>query len=235
MDDQQVSASRPGRSIPRALRSIEAAAIAGLLHSVLSLVATGLLLRAPDPSAGDQVVADWYLDDGNQRTMILAVNLITISSIMFIWFVAVIRRRVGERENRLFGTVFFGSALLLTGAWLVAGVFFAAPAVAGQAFETVPDAGTVAMTQAGGITTTSIVATRLEAVFMIASTTVGRLSEVFPRWLVLIGYVVGVTLLVMPVPNEALTWVFPIWVAVVSAVLLIRRDAIQQRDLTPPG
>lgn len=235
MDDQQVSASRPGRNIPRALRSIEAAAIAGLLHSVLSLVATGLLLRAPDPSAGDQVVADWYLDDGNQRTMILAVNLITISSIMFIWFVAVIRRRVGERENRLFGTVFFGSALLLTGAWLVAGVFFAAPAVAGQAFETVPDAGTVAMTQAGGITTTSIVATRLEAVFMIASTTVGRLSEVFPRWLVFIGYLVGVTLLVMPVPNEALTWVFPIWVAVVSAVLLIRRDAIQQRDLTPPG
>ena len=235
MDDQQVSASRPGRNIPRALRSIEAAAIAGLLHSVLSLAATGLLLRAPDPSEGDRVVADWYLDDGNQRTMILAVNLITISSIMFIWFVAVIRRRVGERENRLFGTVFFGSALLLTGAWLVAGVFFAAPAVAGQAFETVPDAGTVAMTQAGGITTTSIVATRLEAVFMIASTTVGRLSEVFPRWLVFTGYLVGVTLLVMPVPNEALTWVFPIWVAVVSAVLLIRRDAIQQRDLTPPG
>jgi hypothetical protein len=29
--------------------------------------------------------------------------------------------------------------------------------------------------------------------------------------------------------------VFPIWVAVVSAVLLIRRDAIQLRGLTPPG
>ena len=235
MGDEQASATRPGRNIPRALRSIEAASIAGLLHSVLSLVATGLLLRAPDPSEGDQVVADWYLDDGNQRAMILAVNLITISSIMFVWFVAVIRRRVGERENRLFGTVFFGSALLLTGAWLVAGVLFAAPAVAGQAFEMVPDAGTVAMTQAGGITMTSIVATRLEAVFMIASTTVGRLSEAFPRWLVLIGYLVGVTLLLMPVPNEALTWVFPIWVAVVSAVLLIRRDAIQQRAFTPPG
>ena len=235
MDDEQVSASRPRRNIPRALRSIEAAAIAGLLHSAMSLVATGLFLRAPDPSEGDQAVADWYLDDGNQRTIILAVNLLTISSIMFIWFVAVIRRRVGERENRLFGTVFFGSALLLTGAWLVAGVFFAAPAVAGQAFDMVPDAGTTAMTQAGGITMTSIVATRLEAVFMIASTTVGRLSEVFPRWLVLIGYVVGLTLLLMPVPNDALTWVFPIWVAVVSAVLLIRRDAIQQGAFTPPG
>jgi hypothetical protein len=235
MHDEQVAGPPPGRYIPRSLRSIEAAAIAGLLHSVLSLVATGMLLSAPDPADGDQVIADWYLDDGNQRTLILAVNLLTISSIMFVWFVAVIRRRVGERENRFFGTVFFGSALLLTGAWLVAGVLFAAPAVAGQAFDMVPDAGTVAMTQAGGLTMASIVATRLEAVFMIASTTVGRLSEAFPRWLVLIGYAVGVTLLLMPVPNEALTWVFPVWVAVVSTVLLIRRDAIEQRSLTPPG
>jgi hypothetical protein len=211
MHDEQVPGPPPGRYIPRTMRSIEAAAIAGLLHSVLSLAATGMLLSAPDPADGDQVIADWYLNDGNQRTLILAVNLLTISSIMFVWFVAVIRRRVGERENRFFGTVFFGSALLLTGAWLVA------------------------MTQAGGLTMASIVATRLEAVFMIASTTVGRLSEAFPRWLVLIGYAVGVTLLLMPVPNEALTWVFPIWVAVVSAVLLIRRDAIQLRGLTPPG
>jgi len=215
------------------MRSIEAAAIAGLLHSVLSLVATRLLLTAPDPADGDQAVAEWYLDDANQRTLILAVNLLTISSIMFVWFVAVIRRRVGERENRLFGTVFFGSALLLTGAWLVAGVFFAAPAVAGQAFDMVPDAGAVAMSQAGGITMASIVATRLEAVFMIATTTVGRLSDAFPRWLVLLGYASGVTLLLMPVPNVILTWVFPIWVAIVSTVLLIRRDAIERRDLAP--
>ena len=33
--------------------------------------------------------------------------------------------------------LFFGSALLLTGAWLVAGVLFAAPAVAGEAFDMV--------------------------------------------------------------------------------------------------
>jgi hypothetical protein len=208
------------------MRSIEAAAIAGFLYSALSLVATGLLLSAPDPGDGDQVITDWYLDDGNQGRQILAVNLLTVSSIMFVWFVAVIRRRVGDRENRFFGTVFFGSALLLTGAWLSAGVLLAAPAVAARTFDIVPGAGTVAMTQAAGITMASIVATRLEAVFIISTTTVGRLSGAFPRWLVIIGYVVGLALLLMPMPNVLLTWVFPVWVAMASAMLLIRRDEI---------
>lgn len=214
------------RQIPRALRSIEAAAVAGLLHSALSLLATGLLLSAPDPAGGDQVVSEWYNDDGNQRLLILAVNLPTMSSIMFVWFVAVIRRRVGDREDRFFGTVFFGSALLLTGAWLSAGVLLAAPAVAAGTFDVLPDAGTVAMTQAGGITMASIVATRLEAVFIISTTTVGRLSSAFPKWLIIVGYVVGLTLLLMPVPNELLTWVFPVWVATVSSMLLIKRGEV---------
>lgn len=202
--------------------------MAGLLHGALSLVATALLLSSPDPRDGDAAIAEWYLDDSNQRTMILAVNLMVMASIMFVWFVAVIRRRVGERENRFFGTVFFGSALLLTGAWLVAAVFWASPAIAGQAFGTVPAADTVAMTQAGALTMASIVATRLEAVFIISTTTVGRLSEAFPRWLVLFGYAIGLTLLLVPVPNDMFTWVFPIWVAIVSIALLFRRDEISK-------
>jgi hypothetical protein len=209
------------------MRSIEAAAIAGLLHSVLSLFATFMLLTAPDPGDGNRVIAEWYSDDGNQRRLVLAVNLIAVSSIMFVWFVAVIRRRVGDRENRFFGTVFLGSALLLSGAWLAAAVLFAAPAVAAQAFEVVPDAESVALFQGGGIAMASIVAARLEAVFIISTTTVGRLSGAFPRWIVVAGYVVGLTLLLMPVPNLFLTWVFPVWVATISATLLIRRDEIK--------
>ena len=224
--DDARSESHRRRRVPRALRSIEAAAIAGLLHSALALIANGMLLSSPDPEDGDRVVADWYLDESNQRRIILAVNLLTVAAIMFLWFVAVIRRRVGERENRFFGTVFFGSALLLTSAWLVAAVFWAAPAIAGQTFDTAPDAGTAALSQAGALTITSVVATRLEAVFIISSTTVGRLSEAFPKWLVVLGYAVGLTLLLVPVPNIFLTWVFPIWVATVSGMLLIRRAEI---------
>ncbi|MDX2380891.1 MAG: hypothetical protein QNM02_14160 [Acidimicrobiia bacterium] len=231
--DESVIEPQRGRRIRRAMRSIEAAAIAGLLHSVLSLVATGLLLSAPDPGDGDAAIAEWYLDDANQRRMILGVNLLTMSAIMFVWFVAVVRRRVGSRENRFFGTVFFGSGLLVTASWLVVGVLYAAPAVAAWTFDVAPDAGTVAMSQAGGLTMASLVTTRLEAVFIVSTTTVGRLSEAFPRWLVLAGYVVGLTLLLVPVPNVFLTWVFPIWVGITSAMLFIRRDDIKS-VVTPP-
>lgn len=226
MADTPTSGPRPKRAIPRALRTIEAAAIAGLLHGALSIAGSALLLRAPDPSEGDAVVAAWYLDEANQRSMILGVNLLTVSSIMFVWFVAVIRRRVGDRENRFFGTVFLGSALLVAGAWLTAGVLYVTPAVAARTFGVVPDVGSVAMSQAGGMTIASVVATRLEAVFIISTTTVGRLSEAFRPWLVALGYVVGVTLLLVPVPNVVLTWVFPVWVALISLTLLTRRGVV---------
>jgi hypothetical protein len=212
------------RRVPAALRSIEAAAIAGFVHSALSLIATWWLFDAPDPADGDRAIADWYADGTNQARVIAGLNLLVISGISFVWFVAVIRRRVGVRENRFFGTVFLGSALLLTGAWFVAGVLIATPAVAAQTFDIAPDAGVVAVFQAAGLTMASVVATRLEAVFIISTTTVGRLSEAFPRWLVVGGYVIGLTLLLIPVPNVLLTYVFPIWVAATSATLLVRRN-----------
>jgi hypothetical protein len=213
------------RRVPAAMRSIEAAAIAGLAHSTLSLIATTWLYDAPDPADGDRAIAEWYSDGSNQARVIAALNLLVIGSIAFIWFVAVIRRRIGVRENRFFGTVFLGSALLLTASWLVAGVLFATPAVAARTFDVPPGADLVAVVQAAGLTMASVVATRLEAVFIISTTTVGRLGEVFPRWLVVGGYIIGLTLLLMPVPNFLVTYVFPVWVAITSAMLLIRRDA----------
>jgi hypothetical protein len=75
-----------------------------------------------------------------------------------------------------------------------------------------------------GVVATSLVATRLEAVFIISTTTVGRLSEAFPRWLVLVGYVIGGTLLLVPLPNDVLSLVFPVWVTVACVSLLVRRS-----------
>ena len=223
---------REVRRVPAALRSVEAAAIAGFAHSALSLIATFWLFGAPDPADGDRAVADWYADGANQARVLAGLNLLVIGGIAFIWFVAVIRRRVGVRENRFFGTVFFGSALLLTGAWFVAGVFFAAPVVSTRTFDVAPDAGIAGVFQAAGLTMASMVTTRLEAVFIISTTTVERLSGAFPRWLIVGGYIIGLTLLLIPVPNVLLTYVFPVWVAVTSAALLVRRN---DAALTTPG
>lgn len=213
----------PERRAPVWLRSVEAAATAGLVFAVLALVARALVARLPDPRSGDRAIAEWYADPVNQDSLLTAINLHIISVIAFLWFVAVVRRRVGERENRFFGTVFLGAALLLCGVWLLAGTLVVMPAMAAQLYDIEPASSQVALTHAGAVTLDSVVATRLEAVFVISATSVGRLSKAFPTWITVTGYALGAIMLLAAVPNEVLTWVFPIWVSVVSATMFFRR------------
>lgn len=219
---------------PAAMRSIEAAAAAGLACSVLTTTAWLILARAPDPSAGDVTLADWYLKASNQRLTLTALNLAAVGTIAFLWLVAVIRRRVGTRENRFFGTVFFGSALLVAGAWLAGAMLQAAPAMSVYLFGIKPSVSEVALTRAAASIMLVVVATRLEAVFVLTTTTVGRLSKVFPRWLVVLGYLLGLALLLSFFPQPALTLFFPGWAAVVSLVLLIRRNVLEEDNHQPP-
>lgn len=157
--------------------------------------------------------------------MLAGLNLLVIGSIAFIWFVAVIRRRVGERENRFFGSVFLGSALVLVACWLVAAVMLSVPALAASHYDIVPEVSSISTFQTAGTTMWSIVAARLEAVFIVSSTTVARLSGAFPSWIVVVGYAIGLVLLLVPLPNDWTTWLFPIWVGLMSATLLVRGGA----------
>jgi MFS family permease len=204
-----------------ALRSVEAAALAGLAHAALSLISTYLLLRAPRPEDGTADVL-WYADEANQRSTALGLNLMAIGTIAFLWFVAVIRRRVGERENRFFGTVFLGSALLLAGTRMIAGILLAAPAMSAYAFDITPDVTSIGLWRAAGLSLATIVGTRLEAVFIISTTTVGKLSGALPKWLIWMGYVAGLTLLIAPLTRTLLIWLFPVWIILASTSLLIR-------------
>jgi hypothetical protein len=90
------------------LKTPNAAAIAGLLFSVLLIVAF-TLLRVSAP-ADPQEPGSWL--HANFHTVELAMNLIPFAGIAFLWFIGVLRDRLGEMEDRFFATVFFGSGLL---------------------------------------------------------------------------------------------------------------------------
>lgn len=207
---------------PAALRSIEAAALAGLAYAALFLTSTYLLLRAPR-STTDATYVSWHTDVSNQRSTVIALNMMAVGMIAFVWFVAVIRRRVGERENRFFGTVFLGSALLLAGTQMIAYILLATPTMSAYRSDVVPGENDVALWQASGLTLLTVVGTRLEAVFIISTTTVGRLSEAMPKQVLWLGYLAGAVLLIVPLSTTLLIWLFPLWVIVVSASMLVRR------------
>ena len=90
-----------------AIRSPRAAAVAGIAFSVLLTVALALV-RIAVPS-DPKTVGDWLADGGRRKAVAVALNLLPFAEIAFLWFIGVVRDRIGEGEDRLFATVFLGT------------------------------------------------------------------------------------------------------------------------------
>ena len=65
-------------------------------------------------------------------------------------------------------------------------------------------------------------AIRMAAVFMISLATIWLKTGLMPRWLVAVSYLVALGLLIAGDVSMWLTLAFPVWVLVVSALILLR-------------
>jgi hypothetical protein len=195
----------------RQVRAPWAASIAGLLFSILFTAAL-VLVRSQVEQAGQGTIM-----------VIGGLYLAPFAGIMFLWFVAVIRDQIGEREDRFFATVFFGSGLLFVALLFTAAAVVSTPtALVGFLGGAQPSAEGMALLRALGYTLLFALATRAAAVFMVATATIGIRSGVFPRWFALVGYLLGLVLLVAVSFADWFILVLPAWVAVVSLFILQR-------------
>jgi len=113
-----------------ALRTPRAAGIAGIAFAVL-LFTVLVLVRLAVPN--DPAEAGAWLTDGNRRrAAILALNLMPFAGIAFLWFIGVVRDRIGTGEDRLFATVFLGSGLLFIAMLFAGGAIAGGPIPAGS-------------------------------------------------------------------------------------------------------
>lgn len=207
--------------VDRRLETPRAAGVAGLAFAGL-FVASILLLRN-HPSAGSTAaeIRDFYLGKHASRVSLVGVYLAPFSGIAFLWFIAAVRNLIGDREDRFFATVFLGSGLLFVAMlFLAAGVGGSLLAAVKFEGEPVPGADTVGAVRSLGFGFLFIYAMRMAAVFMIVVSTIGMRLGIFPRWLVVSGYVAALVLLLNVSYVQALVLVFPAWVAAVSAVIL---------------
>jgi hypothetical protein len=222
------------RPIAKKARSVESAAIAGIVYAVLAFTALTLLTRLPSLSLSSDEIAAWYRDAGNRAPVVLGLNLAAISSIAFLWFVAVIRRRIGDREDRFFATVFLGSGIFYVATWLVAASLLAAAAVAPDLFAGAAAdkaSHTLAAGSAGGLLL--VAGPRVQAVFVLTTSTLILRTKVMPRWLAFFGYALGLALFVTPLIIQPIGLGFPAWVLVVSVTILFSRSAASPVDETP--
>ena len=199
------------------LRTPKAAAIAGMLFSFL-LIAVFLLFRISVP-ADPQEPGAWLRS--NSSTIALALNLVPFAGIAFLWFIGVLRDRLGEREDRFFATVFFGSGLLFLGT-----LFVAAAAVGGIliAFAARPEelmqSATFHFARATAYNLVNIYMVKMAAVFMITASTLAISTGFAPRWLAIFGYLLALPLLI---GSYYVSWsflVFPLWVLLISIYIL---------------
>jgi hypothetical protein len=200
------------------LRAPRAAAIAGILFAVL-LITSFLLLRLAVPA--DPLEAGAWLKT-NANTVTLALNLIPFAGIAFLWFIGVLRDRLGEREDRFFATVFLGSgllflAMLFVSAAMVGGVIIAYKVQADQLLGS----ATFAFARAIMYEIMNIYAIKMAGVFMIVTSTLGIRTGFIARWITFFGYTVALLLLLSNRHIEGILLIFPLWVLLLSIHILI--------------
>ena len=217
----------------RALKTPRAAAIAGIVFSVLLI--GGLLLVRLSVPADPLEAGSWLKTSSN--TVALALNLVPFAGIAFLWFIGVLRDRLGELEDRFFATVFLGSGLLFLA------MLFASAAVAGGTIiayaarhEGLLDSATFTFARAVAYEIMNLYAVKMAAVFMISTSTLAIRTGIIARWIALLGYAFALFLLLSGRYIEWILMLFPLWVLLVSIDILIdnlRRSS--QAGATSPG
>ena len=204
--------------IDRSLKTPRAAAIAGILFSVLS-IASELMIWSSIPAnplgSAAQVV-------NHAKTLTRALDLAPFVGIAFLWFIAVFRDRLGELEDRFFATVVLGSGLLYIA------MFFASAALAGGVL-TVLSSGTESLIQSGAYAVgraqvyqiTNIYGIKMAGVFMISTSTVSLRTRIVPRWMTYLGYALALLLLLAVGTIKWTPLVFPLWVLLMSVCILV--------------
>jgi hypothetical protein len=76
------------------------------------------------------------------------------------------------------------------------------------------------------ITLTKTYALRMGAVFMISLATIWLKTGLMPRWLVIVTYVLAFGILLASDISMWMTLAFPVWVLIVSMLLLVRAGVI---------
>ena len=200
------------------LKTPYAAALAGLLFTVL-FTSSYVLIRLSIP-ANPADAGAWLADRAG--TVSLALGLLPFAGIAFLWFIGVVRDRLGPLEDQFFATVFFGSGLLFLA------LAFVSAALAGGILATYAleqrrfiDSGMYTLTRAVLYRITNVYAIKMAGVFMISLATIWVRTRLMPRWLALLTYVLALGLLLSITSSLWVTLIFPGWVGVVSGYILV--------------
>lgn len=108
---------RDFRRIGQGIRTPRAAGIAGIVFALL-LITSEVMIWRYVPSAAEAQPA---VVARHTRDLTLALTLRPFAGIAFLWFMGVIRNRLGSLEDQFFTTIFLGSGVLYVAMMFLSG------------------------------------------------------------------------------------------------------------------
>ena len=206
----------PGLTAP-VWRTRRSAAVAGIVFAVLLLVAMTLIRLA----LSDADPASLRANAARRDQIRLGLNLVPFAGIAFLWFIGVVRDQIGAVEDRLFSSVFLGSGLLFVAMMFVGAVNAASLVTLLDRPRTDIEIWLFGREFAQSVI--SVYAMRMAAVFTLSVSTLGLRVKAFPRWVCFAGYAAALVLLVSAGEHKWTQLVFPLWVLLLSIVILLTK------------
>jgi len=208
----------PSPAFAQALRTPRSAALAGVLFALLYGAAL-LLLRLSFPGGITQR-GEWAGE--RPARLSIAVHMVAYCGIAFLWFMGVLRTRIGAREDRFLSTVFMGSGFLFLAMTFAAGALASGLLSMQQlsAGGAAANAG-FALGAGAAFELINLYSVRMAAVFMFSFGTLGLRTASVPRPFVWLTYLLASVLLLSISYTLWIVLVFPLWVLVLSIYLLV--------------
>jgi hypothetical protein len=183
----------------------------------VSLVLVRLAVPASQADAGV-----WLTDPSRRNALRVAVQLAPFAGIAFLWFIGVLRNRLGMLEDQFFATVFLGSGLLFVAS------LFASAALSGALVEAIAtghtdllNSDTYYLTRMFAGAFLNVFAIKMAGVFIFSTSTISLRAGILPRWAAFSGFACAVVLLLIITSWPWIALLFPAWILVVSTRILL--------------
>lgn len=186
-----------------------------------------VLLRATVPA--DPFAEPHWVSAGSGRLR-FALTLMPFAGIAFLWFVGVVRDRLGEYEDRFLSSVVLGSALLFLALVFVCAAIAGGILVTAEAQTPQEYAASIRFGRSIMLQIANVYALRMAGAFMISLGTIWLRTGLMPRWLVAVTYLLALALLVLTTLSVWATLLFPGWVFAISVLFLVRSSHALSAD-----
>ncbi len=209
-----------GGAAERGLTTPRAAGIAGIVFAVLFVLAMAFMREAVSVSLSTRTVMERLTGPSSTKAL-LGLYMVPFAGIAFLWFIGVIRDRIGDREDKFFATVFLGSGLLFV-AMMFASAAVLGGLIAGSRFgiATPTNVATVGFARSVGYSLLFVYAAKAAGVFMLATSTIVRRSR-WPFWTSVSGFAIAAVLILSVSFYEPIVLLVPAWVAAISVYVLV--------------